>query len=666
MAYKYQLSKPFNYFKDKEFSNNDLISFWDEIGKKYIKWDKMYTKVYSGNEKKPQWYNGGLLNLCNNVLDKNLKENGNKIAFYHECPSKNYSNKVTYFELWEKVCVFSRVLKNLNIKKGDVVMILMPNQIETIVAMLSCVRIGAIYCTCPLHLNSKMIADKIEYIKPKLIISTNYAIIESDYLYLISLLNDAILISNLKIENIIIYDRIDFINKEKQESFLDRPQNYKFKGIQIEKALDWDEICKNVEPLVEYELLESSSPVCITFSSGTTGVSKGFITETGSFIAHLGYSYKNNYGFREDDILFASIGLGWAFGQNTIFGSLNHGCSLVLYEGNTGMASFDYYKLIEKYKISLFLCSPLPFRLLQNIDPEAEVSKQYNLSSLRVIVLGGEILDSSILNYIEKIGVRVMDMYGQSECFVLLTSPSLQLPSRPKSAGVPTSGLNLYILSLEDKQPITKPFQLGEFVVKLPLTPFHIQGLLYDDEDRTLLNEKYLKKYPGYFNTGDLGYFDNDGYYYVVSRADDVINSGNGLIYNSFFEDTIQYNEKVFDNVVVPVTSDDPSKQDAVAFIILNDKFKKEYDENPKQFLNTLKNEINNSIVFDAIITAETNASIKHVAVLFDIPKSTSNKKIRSILAKMFEEKEYFVPSSMTDIHLLPQYENQIKFYKSL
>ncbi|EGC31429.1 hypothetical protein DICPUDRAFT_156745, partial [Dictyostelium purpureum] len=251
-------------------------------------------------------------------------------------------------------------------------------------------------------------------------------------------------------------------------------------------------------------------------------------------------------------------------------------------------------------------------------------------------------------------------------CIILLTTPSLQLPSRPKSAGVPTSGLNLYILSLEDKQPITKPFQFGEIVVKLPLTPFHIQELLYDDEDRTLLNEKYLKKYPGYFNTGDLGYFDNDGYYYVVSRADDVINSGNGLIYNSFFEDAIQHNEKVFDNVVVPVTSDDPSKQDAVAFIILNDKFKNEYDENPKQFLNTLKNEINNSIVFDSVITVEKNASIKHVVVLFDIPKSVSNKKIRPLLAKMFEEKEYAIPSSMMNTHLLPQYENQIKFYKSL
>ncbi|EGC33597.1 hypothetical protein DICPUDRAFT_154330 [Dictyostelium purpureum] len=662
-----ELSEPFNYENDKEFSKNDFISFWNKVGNK-IHWDKQYTRIWSGDERRPEWFKDGSTNVCNNVLDVHLKERGDQVAIYNECPSMNLSSQITYKELWQRVCVFSRVLRNLTIGKGDKIIILMPNYMETHIAMLSCARIGAIYSTTSTLLEANQLSTKIDYFQPKLIITAKFGVKGNGYRYIISKLKEALDTSTHKPNHTIIHNRIGFISKEKQEEFFSKEENKAYRNIQIEGEFDWDEIVQGVQPLKEYEILESSHTLSVSFSSGTTGEPKGFNNETGCYLAHLYYSYKCNYNFKAGETYFTTTSIGWAFGQNLFYGSLFHGSSLIVYEGDQNIPTIEYFRIIEKYKVKTMISTALIFRLVHSIDPNADTIKNYDISSLKSVILGGENLNPSVADFItKKIGVPINDSYGQSETGVILTYPSHQIPYLEKSSGVPVAGFSVGLKSPITKEIITKPYQLGELVIKLPLSPLHIQSLLYDDQYQTKLNNKYLDEYPGYYKSGDLGYYDENGYYFIVCRAEDTISTGNNkLAYNTFFEDFIQSNEMIYDNVVVPVSSlnpNDPSEQAPAAFIILKDQYKQFYCQQPKQFTDQLLEKINQSLIFNAMIE---KTFIKHLIIVDELPRSISNKKIRNVLTNIYNGEKYNIPTNITNPYALSDIENRVKSYKAL
>ncbi|EGC33474.1 hypothetical protein DICPUDRAFT_154480 [Dictyostelium purpureum] len=663
----YELSEPFNYKNDIEFSKNDFLSFWNQVGKK-IHWDKQYTQLWSGNERRPEWFKDGYVNVCNNVLDVHLKERGDQVAIYSECPSMNSFSQITYKELWQRVCVFSRVLKNLGIGKGDKIIILMPSYIETHIAMLSCTRIGAIYSNTATLLEPNQLSSKINYFQPKLIITANFCVKGKGCKYIISTLKEALDASTHKVNHTIIHNRIGFISKEKQEEFFSKEENKAFRNIQIEGELDWNEIVQGVEPLTEYEILESSHTVSVTFSSGTTGEPKGFNNETGCYLANLCYSFKCNYNFKAGETYFTTTNIGWSFGLNLIYGSLFHGSTLVVYEGDQTTPTYEYFRIIEKYKVKIMVSTTFVFRVVHSIDPNADTIKKYDISSLKSIILGGENISPLMTDFIaKKIGAPINDSYGQTETGVILTYPSHQVPFLPKSSGVPVAGLNVGLKSPITKEIIAKPYQLGELVIKLPLSPLHIQSILYDDQYQTKLNNKYLDEYPDYYRSGDIGYFDENGYYFIVSRTEDTINIGNNkLAYNTFFEDFIQGSEMIYDNVVVPVSSlnpNDPSEQAPAAFVILKDQFKQIHYQQPKQFTDQLLEKINKSLIFNAMIE---KVFIKHLIIVNELPRSISNKKIRNVLTKIYNGEKYNIPTNILNPHALLDIEDHVKFYKAL
>ncbi|EGC28951.1 hypothetical protein DICPUDRAFT_43581 [Dictyostelium purpureum] len=615
-----------NYNLDKKYSEGDIVSFWNNVALEFVKWDKPFSKAYSGNEYNPEWFKDGLVNVCNNALDVHLKNDKIKdsVALYYECPSKGIKGNYTYHQLWKKVCIFSRVLRNQGIVKGDRVLIYMPNCVEAIIAMLSCARVGAVHCNTYSAYSSKNLSIRIEHLKPKLVVCANFGVKGNDYYNYIPIIKEALDLSSFKSMTVIVVDRIDLISKQKQRNFINQNTD-----IKIDNSLDWEEITKDVEPLLDYEMLNSTDPLYISYTSGTTGQPKGLVVDTGGFLVKSCYSFKHNYNLQPGETFFSTADIGWQIGQNLIYFSLLQGIGCIVYEGGGIETSYDYFRIIEEYRVSIFLTVPVDFRTFRKMDPEANIISKYNLGSLKAIALCGEVLDRSVIDFIKnKIKKPIVDNYGQTEGGSIITYPLGQLPYKEKSVGKPLPGLNVTILSPTTKQ-IAKPNEVGEIVIKLPLPPCFSLTLLLDVNQESYY-KKNLNSYPGYYSTNDLGYYDEEGYYYIVSRVDDVINLGGHLIYSKAYEDIIQNNSKILDNVVVPI-KDELFGQVPVAFVVLKDQFKQQIQDPT-----SLKNEINQSLreteYFD-------HAILEHLVIVSSLPKTNSNKKSRNILTKMFNSK---------------------------
>ncbi|KAM9957456.1 hypothetical protein ACTFIR_009561 [Dictyostelium discoideum] len=285
----FKLSDPFDYENDYNYSQINPISFWDEVAKKYVHWDKMYDKVYSGDEMYPDWFKGGELNTCYNLIDIHIKNplKRNQNALIYECPYLKKTIKLTYYQLYEKVCEFSRVLLNLNISKNDNVLIYMANTVEPLIAILSCARIGATHCILFDGYPVKSLIDRIETITPKLIITSNYGIFNDEIITFTLKLKEAIQLSTFKPSHIITH----FRNDEDNEF------NEIIETIEIiPNTLEWDkEIQKfkdnNQSPFYEYAPVESSHPLSIHYTSGTTGNAKAVVRGNGGNLVGVVYNW---------------------------------------------------------------------------------------------------------------------------------------------------------------------------------------------------------------------------------------------------------------------------------------------------------------------------------------------------------------------------------------
>ncbi|EGC38987.1 hypothetical protein DICPUDRAFT_27694 [Dictyostelium purpureum] len=656
----YKLSEPFNYYNDKEFSEKDNISFWEEVSKKYINWDKIYDKVWSGNENKPEWFKGGKLNLCNNALDRHLSERGDQIALFHECPALEVSSTLTYNELWKKVCIFSRALKNLGVKKGDKVLIFMPTMMECAIAMLSCARIGAIHSVTYIAYNFNNLSQRIEHLKPKILITVNFGVKENKYTHYVPTIKKALEKSIHKIETIIMLDRIDFINKEKQLQYLEKNKEIELGYQTLENTIDYKELVDGLEPLLEYELLDAVDPIYFLYTSGTTGHPKGAVAEAGGFLVQALYSYNRNYGISPGETFFTPSDIGWQLGHNLLYASLFIGGRFVLYEGDLFVPTLDVFRVIEMTEASLFLSVPTEFRTFQKLDPNAKEILKYNLDKLRAIILCGEVLDSSIFNYVTKtIKKPVVDNYGQTETgWCIITSSSQQIPFKIFSCGKPVPGFNTKVINPENREP-AKPNEIGELLIKLPVPPSCIQTLLLD-VNQEQYSRKYLNKYPGYYGTGDLCKFDEDGNYYIMSRVDDVINVGGDLVYNTLCEDIIQKNKMILENIVA-AGKDDYYGQVPIGFIILKKEFKSIYDENKILFLSSLKKELNDVLETSHFLP---NSTLKHLVVVTGFPKTRSNKKIRNVVSKIFNDEAYEISQSMSNPEVINNLISELDEFK--
>ncbi|KAN0053060.1 hypothetical protein ACTA71_012542 [Dictyostelium dimigraforme] len=637
----YQLSDPFNYENDYNYSIDQPIKFWDEVARKVVYWDKMYDQVYSGNEMYPDWFKGGQLNTCYNVLDIQVNNplKRDQDALIYECPYLKKTIKLTYYQLYEKVCEFSRVLLNLNITKNDNVLIYMPNVIESAIAMLSCARIGATHCVLFDGYSTKSLIDRIETITPKLIITSNYGILNDGIIQFTPNLIGAIEQSTFKPNHVITLFRNEDIKNELDLEIV--------KSIPtIPNTLDWNEEIKkfkdnNQSPFYEYIQVDSSHPLYIIYTSGTTGNSKPVVRSTASHIVSVKYQNTTYLNKNQTAVVFSQTSIGWLSFHNYLYGLLSFGHTFVMYEGGVLKSNHmedDIWEVVERNKVNYTMVIAKVFRYLIKVDPDANrIHSKYNLSSLKTIWLGGEVIEESISEYIEnKMKVQPLRGYGQTETGVVFffcynNNKNIKIPNYSSGVSFPSS---IAMIFSEDGKEVAVN-EIGEIVFKLPLPPGFASTFYKNDEKF----QQLFQKFPGYYNPGDLGFKDENNFYGVVSRSDDQIKIGGNKIQLNTIETSILKHPLILECCSIGIYNPDCYNV-PIGLLVLK--------ENQSIDLDNLHSEINIIISNDI----ESLAILRKTIIVSQLPKTKSGKIPRQIISKYLNDLNYNLPDNVNDVDI--------------
>ncbi|EMP36511.1 Acyl-CoA synthetase short-chain family member 3 [Chelonia mydas] len=408
----------------------------------------------------------GELNICYNAVDRHVESgHADKIAIIYDSPVTNTKQAITYREVLEQVSKLADVMVKYGVKKGDCVVIYMPMIPQTVYTMLACARIGAIHSLIFGGFASKELSSRIEHAK-----------------------GTVPLVSG--------------------------------------RDLDWDEEIAKAKPH-DCVAVRSDHPLYILYTSGTTGLPKGVVRPTGGYAVMLNWTMSTIYGLRPGEVWWAASDLGWVVGHSYVcYAPLLHGNTTVLYEGKpVGTPDAGaYFRVLAEHGVAGFFSAPTAIRAIRQQDPEADLGKQYCLTRFRTLFVAGERCDVETLEWSKKVfKVPVLDHWWQTETGSAITASCIGLGNSttppPGQAGKPVPGYNVMVLD-DNKQPV-KAKTLGNIVVKLPLPPGAFSGLWKNQE---IFKELYFQKFQGYYDTMDAGYMDEDGYLYVMSRVDDVIN----------------------------------------------------------------------------------------------------------------------------------------------
>jgi acetyl-CoA synthetase len=589
----------------KSIANPDL--FWSEIASTF-QWKKKWDKTLEWNfeEPKVEWFKGGKLNITENLLDRHLEKNGNKIAFHWEANHPDeVSKSITYQELYTEVCKLSNGLKSLGVKKGDRICIYMPMVLESVVAILACARIGAIHSIIFAGFSSNALADRINDAQAKLILTADGLNRGDKKVNLKSMVDQAI--ENCScVEKVIVLDCIH----SKPEMVENRD-------------MDYTELIKNQPVHFEAEIMDAEDMLFILYTSGSTGKPKGVVHTCGGYMVYTAYSFQNIFQYEENDVFWCTADIGWITGHSYIvYGPLLSGATSVIFEGiPTYPDAGRFWQVIDKYKVNQFYTAPTAIRSLMTFDEEL-VQKQ-DLSSLKLIGSVGEpINEEAWYWYYEKIGKTkcpLIDTWWQTETGgVMLSGLGGLSPMKPTFAGYPFPGIDPVLLDADGNE-ITEPNTEGYLCIKSPWPA--ILRTTFGDHERCKLT--YFSHFKNMYFTGDGAKRDENGMYRIIGRVDDVINVSGHRFGTAEIEDAINKNDHATESAVVGYPH--PIKgQGIYAFVVVSTEGKTETE-----------------IIIS--ITESVNEFIGKIAkpdkiqLVMGLPKTRSGKIMRRILRKIAE-----------------------------
>jgi propionyl-CoA synthetase len=615
-------------------SLSDPEGFWAEAAED-VHWYKKWDRVLD-DDKPPfyRWFVGAETNTCYNAVDRHVEAgHGDRVAFIHDSPiTGGGQRKITYAELQDEVTRFAGVLKSLGVGYGDRVILYMPMVPEAAIAMLGCARIGAVHCVVFGGFAPQELATRIEDSGAKLIVAATCGIEPGRVIEYMPMVNEAIRLSKHKVDQVVVLQR--------------EQQPYE---LAAGRDVDWHESMAAAE-LADCVPVAATDPLYILYTSGTTGQPKGVIRDTGGHIVALKWSMKNVYGVEPGEVYWAASDVGWVVGHSYIvYAPLFHGCTSIIFEGKpVGTPDAGvFWRIIAEHQVCTMFTAPTAFRAIKREDPEGKLIKQYDLSHFRTLFLAGERTDPDTLHWAEeKLKVPVIDHWWQTETGWSIGANCIGIEMLPVKPGSPTRAAPGYDIRILDNDGNELPRgDMGAICVKLPLPPSCFPTL-WNADQRYI--DSYMAEFPGYYKTGDAGYLDEDGYIFVMTRTDDVINVAGHRLSTGAIEEVLAAHPDVAECAVIGV-ADQLKGQLPLGFLVLNAGVARE----------------NEDIVDEAVklVRAEIGpvAAFRTAAVVDRLPKTRSGKILRGTMQKIADSEEYRAPATIDDPAILDEIEIALK-----
>jgi len=601
-------------------SLEDPEGFWGEAAAA-IDWTKAPETVLDDSRSPfTRWFPDGELNTSYNALDRHVEAgDGDRTALIYDSPVTDTVRRYTYAEALGEVARLAGALAGLGVTKGDTVLIYMPMVPEAAFAMLACARLGAVHSVVFGGFAPNELAVRIEDAKPRVLLAGSCGVEGSRTIPYKPLVDRAIERCDHKPERVVI---------------LQRPECEAELG---EGELDWKELVVDASP-ADPVPVAGSDPLYILYTSGTTGLPKGVVRDNGGHAVALRWSMENIYDVGPGDIWWTASDVGWVVGHSYIvYAPLLTGATTVMFEGKpVGTPDAGaFWRVIADHGVRSLFTAPTAMRAIKKEDPRGERVSDYDLSRFEQLFLAGERLDPETYEWAsELLDVPVVDHWWQTETGWAIASNFMGLERLPIKAGSPTKPVHGYDVQILDEQgePVEQGGE-GEIAIRLPLPPSTLTTLWHDE---ARFEESYMSAYPGFYATGDGGYFDEDGYLFVMGRTDDVINVAGHRLSTGAMEEVLARHADVAECAVVGA-ADEMKGQVPIGFVVL----KSGVDRDEEELRGELKEMVRDEI--GAI------ASLKELMVVSKLPKTRSGKVLRAIIRQIADGREYEVPSTVED-----------------
>ncbi len=606
---------------------NDPEAFWMQAADA-IDWHTPPSQaLFDKGDHMYEWFSDAKINTCWNAVDRHVEAGrGEQTAIIHDSPITHSKREISYVELRNRVASLAGALRAKGVEKGDRVIIYMPMIPEALEAMLACARLGAIHSVVFGGFASNELAVRIDDAKPKAIIAASCGLEPGRVVHYKPLLDGAIDLATHKPDFCVIFQR------EQEVAQLIEGRDYNWHGFQY-----------GVEP-AECVPVEGNHPAYILYTSGTTGQPKGVVRHTAGHLVALNWTMKNVFNVDPGDVFWAASDVGWVVGHSYItYAPLIHGNTTIVFEGKpVGTPDAGtFWRVISEHKVKTFFTAPTAFRAVKREDPQGEFVKKYDMSCMEQVFLAGERADPDTIIWAqEQLQKPIIDHWWQTELgYPAICNPvGIELlPVKLGSPSLPMPGYDMKVLDEGGNE--LPPGELGAIVSKLPLPPGTLPTL-WNAEDR--FKKSYLTNFPGYYETGDAGMIDEDGYVYIMARTDDVINVAGHRLSTGGMEEVLAGHPDVAECAVIGV-ADQLKGQMPVGFLCLNAGADRDHNEVVQEVVKLVREKIG------------PVAAFKLAVVVDRLPKTRSGKILRGTMVSIADGTEWKMPATIDDPVILDE-----------